>query len=102
MSSLFDDNFLANLQAQRGPADEPPPPPEDDHVPEPIPDDLFGGKFDAPPDRDAYYRDGAPRPVIDSAALLEGLNDNQRAAALRTSPRARAPADRTAAQCRPP
>ncbi|MFD8230644.1 DNA helicase PcrA [Streptomyces sp. NPDC059696] len=80
MSSLFDDNFLANLQAQRGPADEPPPPPEDDHVPEPIPDDLFGGKFDTPPDRDAYYRDGAPRPVIDSAALLEGLNDNQRAA----------------------
>ncbi|MEU2747916.1 DNA helicase PcrA [Streptomyces collinus] len=80
MSSLFDDSFLANLQAQRGPADVPPPPPEDDHVPEPIPDDLFGGKFDAPPDRDAYYRDGAPRPVVDTAALLEGLNDNQRAA----------------------
>ncbi|MFI8894675.1 DNA helicase PcrA [Streptomyces paradoxus] len=80
MSSLFDDSFLANLQAQRGPADEPPPPPEDDHGPEPIPDDLFGGKFDAPPDRDAYYRDGAPRPVVDTAALLEGLNDNQRAA----------------------
>ncbi|MEU7717617.1 DNA helicase PcrA [Streptomyces tibetensis] len=80
MSSLFDDSFLANLQAQRGPADEPPPPPEDDHVPEPIPDDLFGGKFDVPPDRDAYYRDGAPRPVLDTAALLEGLNDNQRAA----------------------
>ncbi|MFF9027624.1 DNA helicase PcrA [Streptomyces iakyrus] len=80
MSSLFDDSFLANLQAQRDPADEPPPPPEDDHVPEPIPDDLFGGKFDVPPDRDAYYRDGAPRPVVDTAALLEGLNDNQRAA----------------------
>ncbi|KJK40907.1 ATP-dependent DNA helicase PcrA [Streptomyces variegatus] len=80
MSSLFDDSFLANLQAQRGPADEPPPPPEDEHVPEPIPDDLFGGKFDAPPDRDAYYRDGAPRPVVDTAALLQGLNDNQRAA----------------------
>ncbi|MFJ7331972.1 DNA helicase PcrA [Streptomyces sp. NPDC101110] len=80
MSSLFDDNFLANLQAQRGPADEPPPPPEDDHVPESIPDDLFGGKFDTPPDRDAYYRDGAPRPLVDAAALLEGLNDNQRAA----------------------
>ena len=80
MSSLFDDSFLADLQAQRGPADEPPPPPEDEHAPEPLPDDLFGGKFDAPPDRDAYYRDGAPRPVIDSAALLEGLNDNQRAA----------------------
>ncbi|MEU3890779.1 DNA helicase PcrA [Streptomyces sp. NPDC029041] len=80
MSSLFDDSFLANLQAQRGPADEPPPPPEDDQVPEPIPDDLFGGKFDVPPDRDAYYRDGAPRPVVDTATLLEGLNDNQRAA----------------------
>ncbi|GAB2861355.1 DNA helicase PcrA [Streptomyces deserti] len=80
MSSLFDDSFLADLQAQRGPVDEPPPPPEHDHVPEPIPDDLFGGRFDVPPDRDAYYRDGAPRPVVDSAALLEGLNDNQRAA----------------------
>ncbi|MFJ3619044.1 DNA helicase PcrA [Streptomyces iakyrus] len=80
MSSLFDDSFLANLQAQRDPADEPPPPPEDEQVPEPIPDDLFGGKFDAPPDRDAYYRDGAPRPVVDTAALLAGLNDNQRAA----------------------
>ncbi|WP_309058802.1 DNA helicase PcrA [Streptomyces sp.] len=80
MSSLFDESFLADLQARQGPADEPPPPPEDDHVPEPIPDDLFGGKFDVPPDRDAYYRDGAPRPVVDSAALLEGLNDNQRAA----------------------
>ncbi|MFE1251878.1 DNA helicase PcrA [Streptomyces sp. NPDC058735] len=80
MSSLFDDHFLASLQSQRGPADEPPPPPEDDHVPEPIPDDLFGGKFDAPPDRDTHYRDGAPRPVVDTAALLEGLNDNQRAA----------------------
>ncbi|WP_203349616.1 DNA helicase PcrA [Streptomyces sp. S-9] len=80
MSSLFDDSFLADLQAQRGPAGEPPPPPEDEHAPEPLPDDLFGGKFDVPPDRDTYYRDGAPRPVIDSAALLEGLNDNQRAA----------------------
>ncbi|MBP5877864.1 DNA helicase PcrA [Streptomyces sp. LBUM 1478] len=80
MSSLFDDSFLADLQAPRGHAEEPPPPPEDDHVPEPLPDDLFGGKFDVPPDRDAYYRDGAPRPAIDAAALLDGLNDNQRAA----------------------
>ncbi|MFD7134985.1 DNA helicase PcrA [Streptomyces sp. NPDC059894] len=80
MSSLFDDSFLADLQAPRGHAEEPPPPPEDDHAPESIPDDLFGGKFDVPPDRDAHYRDGAPRPVIDAAALLEGLNDNQRAA----------------------
>ncbi|MFE0451375.1 DNA helicase PcrA [Streptomyces sp. NPDC058914] len=80
MSSLFDDSFLADLQAPRGHEEEPPPPPEDDHTPESIPDDLFGGKFDVPPDRDGYYRDGAPRPAIDAAALLEGLNDNQRAA----------------------
>ncbi|WP_180686323.1 DNA helicase PcrA [Streptomyces gossypiisoli] len=79
MSSLFDDSFLADLQAPRA-HEEPPPPPEDDHAPESIPNDLFGGKFDVPPDRDAYYRDGAPRPAMDSAALLEGLNDNQRAA----------------------
>ncbi|MGW2821624.1 DNA helicase PcrA [Streptomyces sp. NPDC001443] len=80
MSSLFDDSFLADLQAPRAHGEEPPPPPEDEHVPEPVPDDLFGGKFDLPPDRDEYYRDGAPRPVVDPAALLEGLNDNQRAA----------------------
>jgi DNA helicase-2/ATP-dependent DNA helicase PcrA len=92
MSSLFDDSFLAELQAPRGHEEEPPPPPEDDHVPEPLPDDLFGGKFDVPPERwgpagsgeaesgAGYYRNGAPRPVVDSAALLEGLNDNQRAA----------------------
>ncbi|WNZ09141.1 DNA helicase PcrA [Streptomyces sp. 11x1] len=80
MSSLFDDSFLADLQAPRGHAEEPPPPPEDDHVPEPLPDDLFGGKFDVPPDRDEYYRGGAPRPALDAAALLDGLNENQRAA----------------------
>ncbi|MFE1834868.1 DNA helicase PcrA [Streptomyces sviceus] len=79
MSSLFDDSFLADLQAPRAHGEEPPPP-EDEHVPEQVPDDLFGGKFDVPPDRDAYYRDGAPRPVVDPAALLEGLNENQRAA----------------------
>lgn len=80
MSSLFDDSFLADLQAPRAHEEEPPPPPDDDHAPEPVPDDLFGGKFDVPPDRDAYYRDGAPRPALDAAALLEGLNENQRAA----------------------
>ncbi|MFJ8197776.1 DNA helicase PcrA [Streptomyces sp. NPDC096152] len=80
MSSLFDDSFLADLQAPRGHEEEPPPPPEDDHAPEPVPDDLFGGKFDLPPDRDTHYRDGAPRPAVDPAALLEGLNENQRAA----------------------
>ncbi|WSQ11327.1 DNA helicase PcrA [Streptomyces sp. NBC_01231] len=80
MSSLFDDSFLANLQAPRGHEEGPPPPPEDEHGPEPVPDDLFGGKFDVPPDRDTHYRDGAPRPAVDPAALLEGLNENQREA----------------------
>ncbi|MFF4348057.1 DNA helicase PcrA [Streptomyces sp. NPDC001530] len=80
MSSLFDDSFLADLKPSGAHEEEPPPPPEDDHVPEPVPDDLFGGKFDVPPDRDAYYRDGAHRPAVDPAALLDGLNENQRAA----------------------
>ncbi|OWA15569.1 DNA helicase PcrA [Streptomyces sp. CS159] len=80
MSSLFDDSFLASLQTPRGHEEEPPPPPEDDHGPEPVPHDLFGGKFDAPPERDTHYRDGARRPALDAAALLEGLNENQRAA----------------------
>ncbi|MFD4348631.1 DNA helicase PcrA [Streptomyces coelicoflavus] len=80
MSSLFDDSFLASLQTPRGHEEEPPPPPEDDHGPEQVPHDLFGGKFDAPPERDTHYRDGAPRPALDAAALLEGLNENQRAA----------------------
>ncbi|MFI7384590.1 DNA helicase PcrA [Streptomyces sp. NPDC049813] len=80
MSSLFDDSFLAGLQNR---TEGPPPPPDSEHdgpEPEPIPDDLFGGKFDVPPARDAYYRDGAPRPALDPAALLDGLNENQRAA----------------------
>ncbi|MFP3988428.1 DNA helicase PcrA [Streptomyces sp. E11-3] len=78
MSSLFDDSFLADLK----PSGEEPPPPPEEHAPEPeeVPDDLFGGRFDAPVDRDAFYRDGAPRPAVDPAALLDGLNDNQRAA----------------------
>lgn len=80
MSSLFDDSFLADLQGPPAHEDEPPPPPEDEYEPESVPDDLFGGRFDAPPDRDVYYRDGAPRPVVDPAVLLDGLNENQRAA----------------------
>ncbi|MFD4694711.1 DNA helicase PcrA [Streptomyces sp. NPDC058463] len=77
MSSLFDDSFLTGLQQ----ADEGPPPPPEDHAPEVVPEDLFGGVFDGPPPpREAYYRDGAPRPVVDSAALLDGLNTEQRAA----------------------
>ena len=83
MSSLFDDSFLADLQPS---GDEHPPPPEDhaEHAPEQVPDDLFEGAFDAPPARDAYHRDGAPRTVVDPAALLEGLNEEQRAAVVHT------------------
>ncbi|MFF8692779.1 DNA helicase PcrA [Streptomyces sp. NPDC015144] len=76
MSSLFDDSFLAGLQHSE---EEPPPPPEDT-APEVVPEGLFEGVFDGPPPRDAYYRDGAPRPVIDPEALLDGLNTEQRAA----------------------
>jgi DNA helicase-2/ATP-dependent DNA helicase PcrA len=80
MSSLFDDNFLADLQHH---SEEHPPPPEGS-APERIPDDLFQGAFDVPPARDPYHRDGAPRTVVDPAALLEGLNDQQRAAVVHT------------------
>ncbi|MEV7722292.1 DNA helicase PcrA [Streptomyces sp. NPDC088184] len=77
MSSLFDDSFLAGLQHSE---EEPPPPPEDS-APEVVPEDLFAGVFDGPPPpREAYYRDGAHCPVIDPAALLDGLNTEQRAA----------------------
>ncbi|MBT2529582.1 DNA helicase PcrA [Streptomyces sp. ISL-99] len=84
MSSLFDDSFLADLQHSEYAKDTAPPPPED-HAPEEVPHDLFGGAFDAPPaPRDAHYRDGAPRPVVDASALLEGLNEEQRAAVVHT------------------
>ncbi|MGW6206755.1 DNA helicase PcrA [Streptomyces sp. NPDC055089] len=77
MSSLFDDSFLAGLQH----TEEGPPPPPEDSAPEAVPEDLFAGVFDGPPPpREAYYRDGAHRPVIDAAALLDGLNTEQRAA----------------------
>ncbi|MFD5876126.1 DNA helicase PcrA [Streptomyces sp. NPDC060322] len=77
MSSLFDDSFLTGLQQ----AEDGPPPPPEEHAPEAVPEGLFEDVFDAPPPpRDAYYRDGAPRPVVDSAALLDGLNTEQRAA----------------------
>ncbi|MFE3826283.1 DNA helicase PcrA [Streptomyces sp. NPDC059092] len=83
MSSLFDDSFLADLQPS---GDEHPPPPEeqDEHAPEQVPDDLFQGAYDVPPARDPYHRDGAPRTVIDPAALLEGLNEEQGAAVVHT------------------
>ncbi|WP_030903657.1 ATP-dependent DNA helicase [Streptomyces sp. NRRL F-5126] len=79
MSSLFDDNFLADLQP---PGEEPPPP--EDTASEQVPDDLFEGAFHVPAARDPYHRDGAPRTVVDPAALLEGLNEEQRAAVVHT------------------
>ncbi|MGI5349331.1 DNA helicase PcrA [Streptomyces sp. CA-250714] len=89
MSSLFDDSFLADLDGMAPDADAPPPPdPEGSGHPGPaeeIPDDLFAGTFTGGPGtggRDAYHRDGAPRSVIDPAALLEGMNEQQRDAVL--------------------
>ncbi|MFE0703716.1 DNA helicase PcrA [Streptomyces sp. NPDC058872] len=87
MSSLFDDSFLAGLQNHS--SEEPPPDPEDhEHgspVAEDVPHDLFGEHFDGPPPvRDTHYRDGHPRPAVDPAALLEGLNEQQRAAVVHT------------------
>ncbi|AXK32948.1 DNA helicase PcrA [Streptomyces armeniacus] len=87
MSSLFDDSFLADLEHQQPEADAPPPPPEgtpEDTGSEPVPDDLFAGTFAGSGGRDAYHRDGAPRTVIDPEALLEGMNEQQRAAVVHT------------------
>ncbi|MDG9705614.1 DNA helicase PcrA [Streptomyces sp. DH37] len=84
MSSLFDDSFLADLEPSGD--EEPPPPPEEISAPpdDDAPDDLFAGAFAGGGARDAYYRDGAARPVVDPAALLEGLNEQQRAAVVHT------------------
>ncbi|MFC1409054.1 DNA helicase PcrA [Streptacidiphilus sp. N1-12] len=77
MSSLFDDIPLPGLDS----ASAEPGPPDDAPYEEEIPADLFAGSFDAlPPPRDAHYRNGAPRPVIDAEALLEGMNPEQREA----------------------
>ncbi len=91
MSGLFDDNALADL----GPMGEDPPPPDPgpDHEygdsggtggtgGDEAVDALFAGSFAEPKraDEDAYYRNGARKPVTDPAALLEGLNEEQRAA----------------------
>ncbi|MGW8380709.1 DNA helicase PcrA [Streptomyces sp. ODS28] len=80
MSSLFDDSYLAHLEP---PAEEEPPPPPDPEGPEQAPDDLFAGALDGGA-RDPWYRDGAPRTVVDTAALLEGMNEPQRDAVLHT------------------
>ncbi|MEZ0092150.1 DNA helicase PcrA [Streptacidiphilus sp. EB129] len=97
MSSLFDDIPLPGLD---GPVAEPPAgdayahggfdgphdaPHEYGHDDAPyeeeLPADLFAGRFDGPPpEREGYYRDGAPRPVADPAVLLDGMNPEQREA----------------------
>ncbi|WP_327677773.1 DNA helicase PcrA [Kitasatospora sp. NBC_00458] len=99
MNSLFDDLPLPGFEAPAAgskqpapPIDEEPPPYGDDApydaYEEAIPDGLFqsspfsepGGGAEA--ERDAWYRNGAARPVIDPAKLLEGMNDPQREAVL--------------------
>ncbi|WKX70893.1 DNA helicase PcrA [Streptomyces sp. XD-27] len=77
-SSLFDDSFLADLDGAEPPPEDPQP--DGPPVGEEVPHDLFGDTFNVPVPREPYYRDGAPRPVADPAALLEGLNEQQRAA----------------------
>lgn len=99
-SSLFDDSFLESLDAAapgpsllppppvgEGPGEELPPPEDPEYGPgaEEVPHDLFGDTFNVPVPhqaREPYYRDGAARPAVDPAALLEGLNEQQRAAVL--------------------
>ncbi|MEV7183113.1 DNA helicase PcrA [Kitasatospora sp. NPDC093102] len=93
MSSLFDDLPLPGFEAPAAgskqpdaPIDEEPPPFEDD-VPydayeEAIPDGLFRTDHAAEAERDAWYRNGAARTVVDPAQLLEGMNDPQREAVL--------------------
>ncbi|KOV20849.1 ATP-dependent DNA helicase PcrA [Streptomyces sp. XY431] len=93
MNSLFDDLPLPGFEAPAAgskqpapPIDEEPPPYGDD-VPydafeEAIPEGLFHTDHAAQAERDAFYRNGAARPVIDPAALLEGMNDPQREAVL--------------------
>ncbi|MGW4897659.1 DNA helicase PcrA [Kitasatospora sp. NPDC004240] len=101
MSSLFDDLPLPGFEAPAAgskqqpaaaPIDEEPPPYEDDlpydAYEEAIPEGLFrttafsepGGAAET--ERDAWYRNGAARPVIDPAQLLEGMNEPQREAVL--------------------
>ncbi|MGW2251798.1 DNA helicase PcrA [Kitasatospora sp. NPDC001660] len=93
MSSLFDDLPLPGFEAPAAgskqpaaPLDEEPPPFEDD-VPydayeEAIPEGLFQTDHAAETERDAWYRNGAARTVVDPAQLLEGMNDPQRDAVL--------------------
>jgi len=95
MSSLFDDSFLASLAPASGPGaareggdgDAAPPPPDDHEPEEEIPDGLFTGSFAgagaggaAGAEAGSFHGNGAPRTVADPAALLEAMNEQQRAA----------------------
>ena len=104
MSGLFDDSIFDGLDGLDGLAGgtpagpgglphgrapvadgpEPPPDPEEEPPAEEIPDDLFAGTFADPAaagaEDEAYYRNGAPKPLADPDALLSGLNEQQRAA----------------------
>ncbi|MGA5820449.1 DNA helicase PcrA [Kitasatospora sp. NPDC094028] len=102
MNSLFDDlplpGFEAPAAGSKQPAapidaiDEEPPPYEDDQpygeeqsydaYEEAIPEGLFQTDHAAEAERDAWYRNGAARTVVDPAQLLEGMNDPQREAVL--------------------
>ncbi|MEV7354554.1 DNA helicase PcrA [Kitasatospora sp. NPDC091276] len=93
MSSLFDDLPLPGFEAPAAgskqpavPLDEEPPPYEDDApyeaYEEAIPEGLFQTDHAAETARDAWYRNGAARTVVDPAQLLEGMNDPQREAVL--------------------
>ncbi|GJF29580.1 DNA helicase [Kitasatospora sp. NE20-6] len=83
MTSLFDDLPLPGFESPSpgsSPAQDEPPTDEEPPYEEAIPDGLFENDYAAPPDRDAWYRDGAARPVIDPEQLLAGMNDPQREA----------------------
>src|SRR5581483_11208688 len=80
-SSLFDDDIPLPGFDDAGA----PPPPDEQHYEEQLPAELFAGAFDTVPEqhgRDAHYRDGAPRPVVDPDRLLDGMNPQQREAVL--------------------
>ncbi|WP_031062890.1 DNA helicase PcrA [Streptomyces sp. NRRL WC-3742] len=93
MNSLFDDLPLPGFEAPAAgskqpavPLDEEPPPYEDDRpydaYEESIPEGLFQTDHAAETERDAWYRNGSARTVVDPAQLLEGMNDPQREAVL--------------------
>ncbi|NLU72358.1 DNA helicase PcrA [Streptomyces sp. HNM0575] len=96
MSSLFDDSFLADLapvRAQDGVSPAPDGPtgptgpagPGDGHT-DGLPDDSGGGGSGAGGrgGPSSYHRGGSPRTVVDPDALLDSMNEAQRAAVVHT------------------